>query len=426
MKRYLSWFLGFFLLIALPLTDLFEFPHVRAITLAALGGLFLLEGAAGGHLRRPPAYLIAGGVFALTMLAGVGYSRAPNYGLLKSTLFASYFVLLGYMVYCWSDDRQRATWFFHGIIAGGFFILGLFLVRFGSPVAMMEYAEQYYRFSLGETGNPIHLARYLGIFALLAFVMGMSAKSVMAKLALVGSTILAIMYIGLTGSKGPVVALFCAYVAAGYFFSRRGLQTWVLLGIGSFAFAGGIALFASFMPEEFVNERVFAKLNTLSNRLPVYLHTLQVFERGSLMELVFGHGTGDFGFATRATDIRAYPHNILLECFYENGILGGCFLMLALFLPLYSAFGLRRVLADDKDGRKLLAMALGSYVFWLVNSQFTGDLGSNSFLGTCAALLTSVSLTLRKRGRVVSHAPDYGAAEVRAARRPPIPSTILR
>ncbi|MDG1682237.1 MAG: hypothetical protein P8H49_03695 [Flavobacteriaceae bacterium] len=57
----------------------------------------------------------------------------------------------------------------------------------------------------------------------------------------------------------------------------------------------------------------------------------QPFE--SFITFVFGNGIGSFGILYNQIDARAYPHNIILEIFFEMGIIGlGLFLLLLIYI----------------------------------------------------------------------------------------------
>lgn len=54
----------------------------------------------------------------------------------------------------------------------------------------------------------------------------------------------------------------------------------------------------------------------------------------SIKTLFFGYGFGSFGIEFYNEDMRAYPHNILLEIFFELGLLGLCLFLIFLALVL--------------------------------------------------------------------------------------------
>lgn len=396
------WLLGFILIAALPVTDFFNIPHFRGITLSAFCSLFLMEILSGKRVRTIPAPLLAASFFVALMIVGLAYTRAPVYGLQKTILFFGYFIFLGYLAFNWLHSLEAQRSFSFGLVFGGALIVAIFLFTYGSPLNMLSKVEQYYRFRLGESGNPIHLARYLGIFALTLIVMSFHRAKTSVQGAAIFLAAVAIMYMGLTGSKGPVVSLFFGLVASGFYLGKGRWRSFVMVTAGSSLFVLGISVFVAVMPRDFVNQRVFEKLGNLSNRLPVYEQTLQWVSEQSSLQLVFGSGTGDFGYKSTQTDVRAYPHNIFLEALYENGLLGLFTLGVALMLPVFTAIWIKNR-PMSWEWRVQVATSFGAYVYWLVNAQFTGDLGSNSYLGAFAGLLMAAILNLESPKRQTMH-----------------------
>lgn len=390
-----AWSLGFVLIIALPVTDLFEVPHFRAISLSLFVAIFFFELMSKRARLLTPTYTAVCGLLILSLLCGLIFTRAPHYGAMKTGLFFCYFAILGFLVANWAKDISLQRAFVNGILFGGGLIVALFMIKFGDPLQMMRRVEQYYRFSLGESGNPIHLARYLGIFALLVVITKLRARSAVLKILALLAASTAIMYMGLTGSKGPVISLFLGFVVAGLCWSERLVHSVISVLVGSLLFVGGIAIFVTAMPDEFVNQRIFEKLSTLSNRLPVYEETITWISESTPIQLFIGHGTGDFGFKTLSADIRAYPHNIFLELGYENGLIGLSLGIFCFLWPLITGWN-ARFARIDADQRVILAGAMGAYTYWIANAQFTGDLGSNSFLGCFAGLLVAVATGVKQ------------------------------
>jgi len=412
-----AWILGFVLIVSLPLTDIFGIPHVRATVFAGFALVFFLELLSGRRPTAVPFHLMAGIAFAVIMTFGLLYTRAPNYGYLKLTLFSSYFLVLGYLTLNWVTSVTQLRWFVAGVIAGGFIILVLFVIQFGSPLQMLGRVERFYRFRLGSTGDPISVARYLGVFAFFTIVLSLGTKSKFWKILGFSLGATSIAYMGLTGSKGPVLALFFAFVATGYYYSKNAWHAAIRISLGSIVFVGSIAMFVSIMPSEFVNQRIYQKLESLSNRMPGYVMTIDSIERASIGEMVAGHGTGDFGFYSNNSDSRAYPHNIFLESAYENGILGLIALVGALLGPIVVALRVRRFNRSDTDLRRVTAIMFGGYVFWLTNAQYTGDLGSNSYLGAFAALLISAAHLAKGRGESRESIKPSGALDAKLTAR---------
>lgn len=126
---------------------------------------------------------------------------------------------------------------------------------------------------------------------------------------------------------------------------------------------------------------------SFEERAVSWSRALQGFERGDLQRMLFGVGTGGFAHLERGEDARHYPHNILLEALYENGVVGALLLLFFLLIPfrlLGRAWGAIRPRSSVK---RLLALGCSLYVFALINAQVTGDLASNEWVPVTGALL---------------------------------------
>jgi O-antigen ligase len=102
-------------------------------------------------------------------------------------------------------------------------------------------------------------------------------------------------------------------------------------------------------------------------------HYHRAWEYWQLSPLV-GHGIGSYPTLRLGFDTRDYPHNIILELMVETGLVG----LTMFFLLLFSGFkSYRAVLA------KPTSFGIGAFlmtVFFLLFSQFSGDITDNRFL----------------------------------------------
>src|SRR5690606_21953260 len=105
----------------------------------------------------------------------------------------------------------------------------------------------------------------------------------------------------------------------------------------------------------------------------------------------WGHGTGSFGPLLGLGDTRIYPHNIFLEVWVENGLIG---------VSLFAAFviavvrrwraGMSRGVGSDEERsqRDLFIRVAGvQWFFALACAQFSGDLPQNPWVWFWAAAL---------------------------------------
>ena len=86
---------------------------------------------------------------------------------------------------------------------------------------------------------------------------------------------------------------------------------------------------------------------------------------------IFGAGTGDYGWLYSGNDIRAYPHNVFIEVFYENGLLG---LSLILYIIL------RRLRSHYRNSSIFQTYLVACLIYYIVNAQFSGDLIANKYI----------------------------------------------
>jgi len=78
-----------------------------------------------------------------------------------------------------------------------------------------------------------------------------------------------------------------------------------------------------------------------------------------LNNYIIGEGTGNFGFLFYGSDVQAYPHNIFVELFYENGVIG-----LLLFLSLLFSTLWRSIHINIRMNRVLYTVSI--LFFYLV------------------------------------------------------------
>lgn len=203
--------------------------------------------------------------------------------------------------------------------------------------------------------------------------------------------LLALAYLVGTGSKGPLLGLILSCVITAMLFIKgivaRLSLTLCIIGIVLVAVIGGLEL----LPKAFIEERFTEKVQNLSLRLPAYTDVVHKLLRSDATNLLVGYGTGDYGYFALGHDGRAYPHNVILEVAYENGLIGVALLIVALTYPLAAV--LRRTKRPLVHSHRVLLAGLSAiYISSVINAQFTGDLGANLLIGMFGAATTSMSL----------------------------------
>jgi hypothetical protein len=386
----LAFSIGAFIQLSMPLTDLYHIPNVRGIFFAGIVAAFAFRFLSGEPIKAGSPILMSYLALTIFLAVGIAYSRAPMYGLSKTILVASYFWALGTLIYNLVDDMSVGKAFLNGLLLGGILLVGIAALEFGNPIQLVRGANRFFRLRFGEDGNPIMLARHLALALTVTATYVVVRRKWMDLLWSVPLGLLTCAYLVATGSKGPLLALLASLVCAPIFLVR-GIVARVSLTILILAISimGGIVLL-ELLPKDFIQERFIDKIQNLSLRLPAYQAAIYAILNSDALEFVIGHGTGDFGYLDLRRDDRAYPHNMLLEVAYENGLVGIALLLVALALPLVATMraAQQRVAFNQ---RALLAGLTASYITAVINAQFSGDLGANLFIGTFGAALTSLA-----------------------------------
>jgi O-antigen ligase len=381
---------GMFVQISMPLTDLYEIPNVRAVFFALILGVFVLRFLSGTAMRVGSTLLMSYLSLSIVLAVGITYSRAPVYGTTKVILVCSYFWLLGTVIHNLVDDVAIGKAFLTGLFVGGLLLIGVVVIEFGNPIQLFRNANRFFRLRLGDDGNPIMLGRQL------ALAITIIATFVAVRLRwkdLVWSIpvgLLTLVYLVATGSKGPLLALALSFVITPLLMMRgvMGRVSLSILLMGLFSVIGVVGV--EFLPKGFIEERFTEKVQNLSLRMPAYQDVMRTLFESDATQMLVGHGTGDYGYFASGHDERAYPHNVLLEVAYENGLIGVVLLVAALSCPLMAVLRTAQHQLEYQH-RMLLAGLSAAYISSVINAQFSGDLGANLLIGMFGAATTSMS-----------------------------------
>jgi hypothetical protein len=195
----------------------------------------------------------------------------------------------------------------------------------------------------------------------------------------VGSLILVgpqiVVMIG-AGSRGPLVALVVAMGITATLLYRRGVARARLALVGSSLFLFAV-LSLSLAPEASrtrLEELMAGEGVEGSLRSDLYDVALR-----HIVDNPFGVGWGGFvrvyGCVDNAMGICNYPHNIILEVFLECGWIIGAF-----FTALVAAAIGRAALVVSRHPTISYYIVSCSYVYYLINSLFSGDINDNRML----------------------------------------------
>jgi O-antigen ligase len=165
----------------------------------------------------------------------------------------------------------------------------------------------------------------------------------------------------LTSSRGPFVALLAALISVVLVMPRApSIKVVCVVGL-LLILAMSLLARGSYKAKEHFTER------TGSGRITYYETVLKA------KPTLFGHGVGSFHAATgttpQYTQYIEYPHNSLLEAYFELGVVGAGLLVWALVVT-----GWRSWQAAARSGRPLTLFPLVMLVFGVVTSLFSGSL----------------------------------------------------
>ena len=348
--------------------------HYLLISLVII--IFILLSHSGFRLRKNnnplfPYYLI----FSLLLIFGNIYTNAPQYALFKTFLFTS--VLFPFMLTSHFDfDMKRY------LILFSILLLGLFYLKFGNPLNLASSSDVFFRLN-SEDNNPIIISRGLSLALIIFFFSFRNSSSIFEKIFKAFIILNLLIFIYITGSRGPVLSLIIAL----FFYLFYNIQNGTL-GVRKFLIIAVPALLIiSYFISKFsflFQNRLFDKVSAYDSmdvRLEPQVFLITDFLEQNMFNILFGTGTGNFGYAYTGRDFSEYPHNIFLEIIYENGIFSLIIFLCVLFVLFYHFF-------KGNIIKKNIYFFVIS-IFFLVNAQFSGDLSSNVFFFVFAYFSTS-------------------------------------
>ncbi len=257
------------------------------------------------------------------------------------------------------------------IIDQSFVLIGLIaIIAFlSSPTSYQEARVSF------DNNNPIWMARVLGLAAIGAVHLLVSRQY--SPLFLLPIIFVSLATIVATGSRGPLLAVIAAIVAAA-FFSPYKKKVISLIALGFFFIAVFIFIeLSGFSSNARGLSFSLEETQTEAIRLETYAYALFLISQNT-----FGIGIGQFYYLW-----QTYPHNIFLEFLVEWGWLSGGLMVYLIVFAGYKLF------IDRKTHLFLFLI----YVYELVNSLLSGDVTSPRFLYAVVffAIIKSLEDTFR-------------------------------
>lgn len=306
---------------AVPWENILVIPGIGTISrltgMAALG-LAVLAVVITGRVRRPQPFHLAALLFVIW--AGLGAFRTADQarGFGK---FATYFQLLLVLWMIWelapSFKRQRALMLAYvcGAYVAAVNTIVVYRTVTGTPSPLGGGGSRF----AAQGFDPNDLGMTLALGLPMAWYLGMTYPRPLMRWLCRGYIPVGLVAIGLTGSRGALVASIVALTVIPL--SMTQLSPAKIVAAVFLLFASGAAAVA-YIPQtswdRFATTRTEVASGTLNSRLRIWKDALQAFSH----KPVIGYGTSGFNWA-----VRSQSHNAYLGVLVEQGIIG--FMMFA-------------------------------------------------------------------------------------------------
>lgn len=386
-----------------------KFPIFRVVDYTVMCGILVLIAMAysfirsGGRLKdilSIPLFVYL--LLAAILLVGVTYTSAPKYGLQKSSRFATLGLIafLAPIVFAHSvKEVKLMIW----IIIGGGILLAVGTIV--EPYAAVLRTSAETRAGFLES-SPLATATKIGVAATIFLLFAIMAHTSL-RLRIASLTVLPLMIAGMviTGSRGPFLGLILTWLVA-IFICRRGIsKAWIPVITAAIS----IAMIVSFakLPEIATTRIANMWRSRYDMTAAAYARTERfVWTADRFVERpVLGHGTGAFAVDRGGQDIRAYPHNIILELLYEQGLIGAAVLLIFLWL-IFSRWrqAARLVYLYELDIGifQIVHMAGLLFLLTLTQAMKSGDIDGNRMMFFFAGLVVAEFNLVRAMAEEIS------------------------
>ncbi|MCP4149682.1 MAG: O-antigen ligase family protein [bacterium] len=270
-------------------------------------------------------------LFYLWMIFSLAYTISPAYSYMKTFLFLTIMVAFIFPLTRKTFDGKRFMRSF--VLMGSLFILTYLTML---PKSYAEFAEKMEMFS----GKYLDLAFLAALNLLIIMLLELDWKR-LVKVVLIGANISAIL---IAGARGPMLFLILVLLMRLFLnpkiilrqFAHFDLKKILALTLSMVILAVGLIYaidrYADNMERSI--ERLKLVTDVESSSLSVRVTQL-AFSAGVIFDnpgnSMIGKGIGSFGILYEGSDERLYPHNIIVETWFELGIIG-VILLLSFFL----------------------------------------------------------------------------------------------
>lgn len=204
------------------------------------------------------------------------------------------------------------------------------------------------------------------------------------KILLLALILLFLIYIPLSGARGPIIAFLVALWSIPLIYGSKFSKTVLILSL--FAILG-ITIVAQLAPEEVTIRYTQPISISVYERLELYKKAVDVFPT----HILWGWGAGGYSYAAYGVDERIYPHNIIIEFLVELGLLG--FFIFGVFVYFVVKRSITALRFTGYKSYSSYYVIYSSTIFLsaLIFALFSGDITRNDQIWITAALVCKTS-----------------------------------
>ena len=327
-------------------------------------------------------FILFGFVLGLSYL----YTPSPEYGLMKIIRFNTFALtmfLTPFLIIKSSEDSKRLLYYFYSLLA---IIVGIMLFQFIYFLKWGDFAivlAYWNRISI-PGANPIQVSRYLAIGAAMMIALLIRKKPSDSVGHLLILTIILLTII-LSGSRGPLISIIFGSIIYALLYERNHFMK--IISYASIAI-GAIIFILLLLPENLtqrffdisqgsviITQQGVKRVSTIATRFEFWSMSLQSWI-SSIVNFVFGLGSGGFSSLFIWRDWRWYPHNIFFEIIVELGLIG---------LSILSLFIIKtyRLISNGLNKGSLTdhsSLWVAGTIVMFMAAQFSGDINDNRIL----------------------------------------------
>lgn len=281
------------------------------------------------------------------MIVSLVYTSSPSYSYKKTFLFLTTMLPAFVILYM---RRFNINIFLRCFVVLSFLSTILFLPIQGQILAGLDSNEDLFRTTI--EGLQLSFGECIGTIAVLFIV---SNATIFTKLVDKVVIFVSFIFLLILGARGPlIIAVACATIY--YIFIKKKFFSFLSYSIAAIALLFIVIPFIENVPivsdlyhnsmarlELIIDGVLYGKDmgNSVDLRVSFIYYSIDSIMR-DVSNFLFGTGVGSFGIEYFHNDIRAYPHNLILETWFELGLVGLA-LLIGFFVSTLKGFAKKHI-----------------------------------------------------------------------------------